>query len=68
MNHDEKFEALETRQAFQDDLLAKLDDALSGQQKQIFDLKAEVRRLSERVRELEAMLPDVEDDGRPPHY
>ncbi len=64
-----RFEDMESRIAFQEDLLQKLDDALGQQQQQIFELKEDIRRLNEIIVNLEGALPAPgEDDGPPPHY
>lgn len=68
---DERLEAVETRQAFQDDLMQKLDDALGWQTRKVLELEDRVRRLMARVEELENALEDVggaPPDERPPHY
>lgn len=65
---DKRFEELETRIAFQEDLLQKLDDALAGQQKQLFDLQARLALVTEQVRELEPTVDQDPDSERPPHY
>ena len=65
--NESRIEEIETKAAFQEDLLQKLDDALASQQKQILDLKGQIKALNEQVRSLEAGLPPVED-APPPHY
>jgi SlyX protein len=65
--NESRFEEIETRAAFQEDLLQKLDEALSSQQKQILDLKDQLKVLGDQVRSLEAGLPPIED-APPPHY
>ncbi|HEY5646258.1 MAG TPA: SlyX family protein [Pseudomonadales bacterium] len=59
---------LETRQAFQDDALASLNEALVNQQQRIAHLEQMLGLVVERVRasELELDLPAVEPP--PPHY
>lgn len=66
--NDKRFEELETRIAFQEDLLQKLDDALAGQQKQLFDLQARLAIVTKQVRELEPVVDQDPDSDRPPHY
>ncbi len=68
---DERFEALETRQTFQDDVVQKLDDALGYQQRQLLELENKVQRLLARIEELENALEDVQGpppNEKPPHY
>ncbi|XOV90290.1 MAG: SlyX family protein [Pseudomonadota bacterium] len=62
-----RFEDMESRIAFQEDLLQKLDDALGLQQQQIFELKEDIRRLNAIIADLESALPTPEDTP-PPHY
>ncbi|MDZ7683998.1 MAG: SlyX family protein [Gammaproteobacteria bacterium] len=57
----ERIEELESRQAFQEDLLQKLDDALDYQSRRILDLEDRVRYLLSRIEELEEGRGD--DDG-----
>ena len=67
----DRFEAIESRQAFQDDLLQQLDDALGYQQRKIMELESRVSRLMIRIEELENSMNDAgghQDDGPPPHY
>ncbi len=62
---------IESRQAFQDDLLQKLDDALGYQQRRILELEDRVARLLVRLQALEQQLGDIQspqDEGPPPHY
>lgn len=68
MSDDWKAE-METRLAFQDQLLADLNDALAQQQKQFDELSVLCRYLLNRVRELEGGDggEDVADE-KPPHY
>lgn len=67
----DRFEEVETRQAFQEDLLQKLDDALEYQTRLVLDLERQVSRLLERIESLEQSIDDIQpqqDDGPPPHY
>lgn len=67
-SNDERFEALETKLAFQEDTIAQLNDALIEQQSRIDDLETSVRTLLERIDE-EPDLPSLTpQDERPPHY
>jgi SlyX protein len=61
---------LEERQAFQEDTLQKLDDAVSGQQRQIMALEDQLKHLSSQFRKLESSVPDggSAEDETPPHY
>ena len=61
---------LEERQAFQEDTLQKLDDAVSEQQKQIMSLEDQLKHLLSQFRKLESSIPDggSAEDEKPPHY
>lgn len=66
---EERFESLETKIAFQEDLIQKLDDALSDQQQQILDLRVQLQHVSSQVKEMESFAPDSsEPEPPPPHY
>ncbi|TNF33024.1 MAG: SlyX family protein [Gammaproteobacteria bacterium] len=60
---------IETRLAFQEQMIAELNDALSAQQKQCEELAVLCRHLLNRLRELESGDGgDTHVDERPPHY
>ena len=63
----EQIETLETRIAFQDDLVQKLDEALVNQQRQLMELQGQLTMLIQQVQNIEHALPEV-PDGPPPHY
>ena len=52
---DERLLELETRVAFQEDTIQKLDDALASQQQQIMDLERQVQLLGLQIKEIEAV-------------
>ena len=58
---------LETKLAFQEDLLQRLDEAVSAQQQQIMRLEDQVRLLSDQLRRVSDELPQVKEEP-PPHY
>jgi SlyX protein len=66
---EDRFEALETQLAFQEDLIQKLDAALADQQQQIFDLRLQLKHASGQI---EAMVGQPSDqqspEPPPPHY
>ena len=67
--HEDRFEAIETKIAHQEALLADLNDSLVKQQDSIMKLEALCESLKLRVRSLSDALPaDVPQDERPPHY
>ena len=62
---------LETRIAFQEDMIATLDNRVSEQQREIERLQIQLQHLNRKFKTLEeqAMLGDSEaDDAPPPHY
>jgi SlyX protein len=63
-----EIEELETRIAFQEDLLQKLDDALASQQTQLMNLQRQLEFLMLQVKELEQEIPDNTPEPPPPHY
>jgi SlyX protein len=66
--NDAKRIELETRLTFQEDTIAKLNDALVDQQRQLDQLRAVIARLVELI---ERSAPDPSysvDEERPPHY
>ncbi|MCX7063667.1 MAG: SlyX family protein [Proteobacteria bacterium] len=59
---------LETRLVFQEDTIAKLNDALVDQQRQLDQLRMALTRLVELV-ERRSDTPDYSmEEERPPHY
>ena len=62
-----RIQDLETRLTFQEDLLAKLDDAVLNQQRQIIDLTQRLEMITEQLKLFLREFPSSEDE-RPPHY
>lgn len=60
-------QSLETRIAFQEDLLQKLDDALSGQQHQLLEMQRHIELLTQQIKVLMQEIPDT-PESPPPHY
>ena len=60
-------QSLETRIAFQEDLLQKLDDALSGQQHQLLEMQRHIELLTQQIKVLMQEIPDTPEPP-PPHY
>ncbi|MAS41485.1 MAG: hypothetical protein CMK33_07225 [Porticoccaceae bacterium] len=58
---------LETRLAFQEDAIKSLEDLAYRQQRRIEALEIQCRRLSTRLGELLAALPEPSSEP-PPHY
>ncbi|MBQ62835.1 MAG: SlyX protein [Gammaproteobacteria bacterium] len=64
---EKRLEDLETKLAFLEDLIQKLDDALGSQQKQFLEMQHKMGLLVEQVRMVEKSIPD-EPEPPPPHY
>jgi SlyX protein len=64
----DRFEDLEVRIAYQDQLLHELNEAVTRQQAAIIALERRCDLLVERVRALGETTPDETGDERPPHY
>ena len=63
----ERIDALETRLAYQDDTIERLNQTITAQWKQIDTLTRQLAQLSERLQEAEANAPGPVNE-RPPHY
>lgn len=62
---------LQTQVAFQEETISELNEALGLQQLDIAALKRQWEVMRDRYRELQAQLPDSQDDADeppPPHY
>ena len=64
---DQRLENLETKLAFQEDLIQKLDDALGSQQQQILGMQHRLDLLFEQIRLVEKSIPQ-DPESPPPHY
>ena len=66
---EERFIDLETRLAYQDQLLGELNDVVTAQQARIMQLEDLCKVLAQRVRSAgEDMTESDPADERPPHY
>lgn len=66
---EQRLTELETRMAFQDDTIQKLNDVVVAQQDQLDRLSAELKYLNEKIKLLDAELVASEDrETPPPHY
>ena len=65
---DDRFEDLEVRIAYQDQMLNELNDVVTRQQATIMRLEERVELLLERVRALGESDAAAPGDEKPPHY
>ncbi|HIG39818.1 MAG: SlyX family protein [bacterium] len=66
---EDRFVTLETQLAFQEDMIQKLDDALAEQQKQILDIKVQLKYANSQIEAMEGQMPDQQaPEPPPPHY
>jgi len=66
---EERFIDLETRLAYQDQLLSELNDVVTAQQAKIMQLEQLCKALVQRVRSAAEGIPENDPaDERPPHY
>lgn len=68
MSAEQRLTDLEIRFAHQERTIEELSDMVAAQGRTIDLLTERVRRLVERVREVEAWRPSPSDDKPPPHY
>ncbi|KAB0550787.1 hypothetical protein F7R01_06160 [Pseudomonas argentinensis] len=64
---EERIVELESRQAFQDDTIQALNDALVEQQKLIERLQIQMQALAKRQEEV-SPFSGTQDEAPPPHY
>ena len=64
----ERIDELESRQAFQEDTIASLNEALVAQQQRLAHLEKMVELLVERYREVAPDAVSPEEEPPPPHY
>ena len=64
---DKRITALEEKAAFQEHLLAQLNQALVSQQKKLMDLEARFNTMKDRLGQ-GALVKRQEDETPPPHY
>ncbi len=68
MDLEQRVIELESRQAFQDDTIAALNDVVVEQQQVIERLKLQVAALARRQEEIQGQFGIAEDETPPPHY
>lgn len=64
-----RVEALESRNAFQDDLIEQLNDELAIHQAQIAELQLQLKLVAERIKDGTSPSSEkMEQEPPPPHY
>ncbi|GHE99967.1 SlyX family protein [Thalassotalea profundi] len=66
----QSIELLESRNAFQDDIIEQLNQEITLHQVAIAQLKEQMQALARRVKESpsSSQVADISDDTPPPHY
>jgi SlyX protein len=69
MTDSSRLDALETRIAYQDEVIEELNKTVTSQWKEIDRLTREIAKLSERIAQAEQSVgEDPSDEPPPPHY
>lgn len=68
MNTDERLNAIETYAAGLEVTVQDLSDVVAGQWKEVDALKVEIRRLTDRLEQMEANPKGQPGEDLPPHY
>jgi SlyX protein len=64
-----RVDELESQLAFQDELIESLNTTVARQDREFLELKHQLGRLSERLKEIgDASAGEVPQDETPPHY
>lgn len=64
-----RVDELESQLAFQDELIESLNATVARQDRELLELKHQLGRLSERLKEIGDASPgDTPQDETPPHY
>lgn len=64
-----RVDELESQLAFQDELIESLNSTVARQDRELLELKHQLGRLSERLKEVGDASPgDTPQDETPPHY
>jgi SlyX protein len=64
-----RVEELESQAAFQDELHLRLNEVVARQDRELAELRAQLKELASRLREIGESLPGSADaDEIPPHY
>lgn len=69
MNDTDRISELESRVAFQEDALDKLNNVIAQQDRDILQLREMVKLLNKQLKQLDlSSIPSSNDDTPPPHY
>ena len=64
-----RIDELESQLAFQDELIESLNSTVARQDREFLELKHQLSRLSERMKEIgDASADELPQDETPPHY
>lgn len=64
-----RVDELESQLAFQDELIESLNTTVAKQDRELLELKHQLSRLSERIKEIGDVSPgETPQDETPPHY
>ncbi|WP_394175714.1 SlyX family protein [Thalassotalea litorea] len=65
----QRLDTLETRLAFQDDVIEQLNNEISVHQQQIKELNEQLHLIGQKVRDMNtSVVGRQEDEAPPPHY
>jgi SlyX protein len=66
---EERIDALESRNVFQDDVIDQLSEELAAHQHEISELKHQIQLVANRLKDAGSLSGDVEEvEPPPPHY
>lgn len=66
---EERVDALESRNVFQDDVIDQLSEELAAHQSEISDLKHQIQLVANRLKDAGSLSSDAEEvEPPPPHY
>jgi len=68
MNLEEGIIELQTKYAYQEDLLQTLNDIVVEQQAELAMLKSDMKRMRESLRSMNTQSVQADEDVPPPHY
>jgi SlyX protein len=64
-----RIDELESQVAFQDEIIESLNSTVAKQDRELLELKHQLSRLSERIKEIgDASSGEAPQDETPPHY